>query len=1227
MERSSHHRLRTRDVGTDHPGGSSAAVGNGDDLSALAIPEADASFAPPGQTDETPTIISKNHPVVAENSKPPPRDSLANSLRGRHLAHFELIEPIGVGGMAAVIRALDTQLDRFVALKILPPEMAVEGENVQRFHQEARAAAKLDHENIARVFYCGEDQRLHFIAFEFVEGENLRTILDKRGRLPVGEAVRYLLQIAMGLEHAASRGVVHRDIKPSNIIITPTGKAKLVDMGLARSLEPQNAPQLTQSGMTLGTFDYISPEQALEPRDADSRSDIYSLGCTFYHMLTGRPPVPEGTAAKKLHHHQHVAPLDPRQLYPEIPDEVAMILSKMIAKESRNRYQRPIYLVQHLMQIAQEVGATADLPEGGLVIEAPLPIAARKRPLLFVSLAIIALGLQVFLIGLFSPRENVTPSTPPIAVRPPEKGKGATVKDGSAILKKSTPEKAGPAVITTEADLERVLSESGPDVYASLGGIIDIGENGLTYLGDERRSLTLESHSKVEPATLRFKLPANADVPGLLAGLVIEGGTVTIKNVRFEIEAPSTPRFASAALAVRGAATVKLIRCEFAQKDVPQRPLLKADVPVLPIASVIVENEFGGAESRPAVLLDQCYFYGTGPGGQNGGQVAVAINGPARVDAINCAFKPHGSLFHLRGNSKDFSTLVRLNQCSAFVYNGPAFRFDDEARCVLQVQNSIFSGPGSVDARWDVPHFLFQTKSREPLVRYEGHRNFYHNIWALWNLPSELGYRLVNNMDEFQQQVLLAGGKGDVGSSLKRDAPSIWESPTPLREDSPERAFALRPDVVEARSADLKTALGIEKCAWGDMHQPPYRAKEAIAGLKLGPNQILFDPDASTFFVAFGNAKPGDEILIKQPKGGREVKLGAFRLEKAGTDLTIKPYSKEDRPVLVLDKTSELDAAFFRLQDGRLHFEDLDFVLEPDPLQTNAQTRSLVLLGGSASCTFKNCGITLKPLDAMRPAGRVPLSVASLLNPAQVMKMGPKTARASPEIHFLDCFVRGEGDLLSVPTSRPFNLSVDNSLLALAGSVVDVLSPVKDVPSDSAAAVIKLNRTAVFSSEPVVALRGGKSGKTWYSHRVDEAKDCLFVNLNDRGLIPFLLVESHESRPENLRPLLDWKGGRNGYANYQRYFINVIPGELEPNIRLEQPEWVEYSGEAESNFPLKALIIPAPTMRSLWTATPDLFRSRVELSQELAEFGPNLSADLLLRLPAAVKEPSTPFFP
>src|SRR5438132_9634166 len=152
-------------------------------------------------TDDTPTVISRS-PLATIRSE----EAFANILRGRRLAHFELLGSLGVGGMSAVIRARDTQLDRTVALKILPPDMATDPEVVKRFHQEARAAAKLDHENIARVFFCGEDQGLHFIAFEFVEGANLRAILERHGRLSVAEALQYVLQIATGVAHAATRG-------------------------------------------------------------------------------------------------------------------------------------------------------------------------------------------------------------------------------------------------------------------------------------------------------------------------------------------------------------------------------------------------------------------------------------------------------------------------------------------------------------------------------------------------------------------------------------------------------------------------------------------------------------------------------------------------------------------------------------------------------------------------------------------------------------------------------------------------------------------------------------------------------------------------------------------------------------------------------------------------------------------------------------------------------------
>ena len=252
-------------------------------------------------------------------------DSAVRILHGRilpgdRLGHFELVQYVGGGGMGRVFRAIDTRLARTVALKILSPEQAADRETVLRFQNEAQSAARLDHDNIARVYYVGEDRGLHYIVFEFVEGVNVRDLVETKGPLPLAEAVSYTLQVADALAHAAGRNVVHRDIKPSNLLITPDGQVKLIDMGLARLRETDAAgADLTASGVTLGTFDYISPEQARDPRNADVRSDIYSLGCTFFFMLTGRPPFLGGTMLQKLLQHQGDQPPDVRQFRPELP--------------------------------------------------------------------------------------------------------------------------------------------------------------------------------------------------------------------------------------------------------------------------------------------------------------------------------------------------------------------------------------------------------------------------------------------------------------------------------------------------------------------------------------------------------------------------------------------------------------------------------------------------------------------------------------------------------------------------------------------------------------------------------------------------------------------------------------------------------------------------------------------------------------------------------------------
>jgi serine/threonine-protein kinase len=232
----------------------------------------------------------------------PPRDTppaRMPSVAGIRLGHFEIEERIARGGMGTVFRARDLRLDRLVALKVLSQEQLRDPAAVQRFQNEARAAAKLDHENIARVYFIGEDRGVHFIAFEYVRGTTVREAIAAKGQLTQDEAVNYTLQAAEALRHTDMAGVVHRDIKPSNLIVTPSGRVKLVDLGLARQTDPGQEADLTVTGTTLGTFDYISPEQARDPRNVDVRSDIYSLGCTLFHMLTGRPPYAQGTTRRR----------------------------------------------------------------------------------------------------------------------------------------------------------------------------------------------------------------------------------------------------------------------------------------------------------------------------------------------------------------------------------------------------------------------------------------------------------------------------------------------------------------------------------------------------------------------------------------------------------------------------------------------------------------------------------------------------------------------------------------------------------------------------------------------------------------------------------------------------------------------------------------------------------------------------------------------------------------
>ena len=332
-----------------------------------------------------------------------------NRERGLRIGHFDVEERIGSGGMGAVFRAVDTELSRFVALKVLHPGIATDTLLVARFRNEARSCAQLNHDNVARIFFAGEQDGIHYIAYEFADGINIKELIQQRGKLSPAETVNYAIQATLALNHIAAAGIIHRDIKPSNIIITLSGRIKVVDLGLARRDTTDSIGDITVAGTTLGTFDYIAPEQARDPRMADIRSDIYSLGCTVYHMLTGRPPYPEGTALQKLLDHQGKTPPDPRLVVKDVPVELAAIVQNMMNTDADERYQDPGQLLTDLISLATQMGLRSVPAEGVVWRRVPVRRIRELSGAIFLTGAVLAVCMTA-LIFHFLPGE---PEPPP----------------------------------------------------------------------------------------------------------------------------------------------------------------------------------------------------------------------------------------------------------------------------------------------------------------------------------------------------------------------------------------------------------------------------------------------------------------------------------------------------------------------------------------------------------------------------------------------------------------------------------------------------------------------------------------------------------------------------------------------------------------------------------------------------------------------------------------------
>ncbi len=317
--------------------------------------------------------------MSATNDKPDGTPA-AVDLTGRQLGDFRLLRRLGRGAMAEVYLAEQCRLKRRVAVKVLKPELADDGTYLKRFEREAQAAASLVHANIVQVYEVGRLDNIHYIAQEYVEGKNLREWIDRHGPPDLPHALSIIRQVAAALAKAAEHGVVHRDIKPENIMITPAGEVKVADFGLARVLNEGEKTNLTQTGVTLGTPLYMSPEQ-IEGRPLDHRSDLYSLGVTCYHMLAGSPPFYGETALGVAVQHLKQQPEPLENARGDLPAAVCRMIHKMLAKAPADRYDSAHEILGELRRMQQELSGVdwpEDLP-GWDAVSTGLPADRRNR--------------------------------------------------------------------------------------------------------------------------------------------------------------------------------------------------------------------------------------------------------------------------------------------------------------------------------------------------------------------------------------------------------------------------------------------------------------------------------------------------------------------------------------------------------------------------------------------------------------------------------------------------------------------------------------------------------------------------------------------------------------------------------------------------------------------------------------------------------------------------------
>lgn len=1129
-------------------------------------PESAAGSSFPG-FDEAPTQVKPHAALGFTTGSAPPSEAASTQLLGARLDHFELLDSIGVGGMGRVFRARDTRLDRLVALKVLSPELSNDSEICRRFEQEAKAAARLDDRHFARVFFFGYDKGLRYIAMEYVDGENIRQKIARSGKLSVALAVNIGIQIARGLAHAAACGVVHRDIKPSNIILTPDGTAKLVDMGLARNFFQQSSPssELTQAGVTLGTFDYISPEQALDPRDADVRSDIYSLGCTLYHALTGRPPFSKGSALQKILQHQNDAVPDPRRFTPDLPEPVVSILLKMLAKDPKDRYQHPVELIDDLRAVASLL--EIPLPdEQGQSAPVQLRQGFWERQIAWAApLAILIASVAVYAL---LDRPNWPTVSAPVEPPPPEEDRARPVHAASTTPLRAAPggspvsdDVAGFGVaksVAPDADLWNAMQEAPPGTRLSLVGrryILNGGGNqapALKRLSAKRLRIEPAAESDLVEIVVRPSAWSPAESGGRYL-LSLENSFVEFRRVALVVDPPAAvegaPPTGGAVLRLRGG-TLRLVECALRLHGAGRNA---------PIAAVEIDDSAEGKASE--WLAERSVFVGADE------LVRATATGAANVELVDCA-ADDVSHVPFRFDGVGDATLA-MDHTSIRASTPRMFRVAEIGGLRVQTHACVFATAASNGA------------SSAPLVDVVADGG--------WRDPNDSWYTGLDNLYHGYSQITLqrTGTTAARGFEEARKWGFEENSPRVLRgseaifasaEDHPlgmtsdacreaVRRLALTP---EARGSS-SDPVGVRRTPWGGLYAnglalesaapsvsappPTATATSSPAATAQAPSYVV-DPAAKD---QSGGVYASLRQAVDEAENNATIHLrfnGAIEaggVVVAGKRVALRP-AEGFSPVLALEAVG-MAAEPIRLSAGGA----ISLVGVPVRVDARDSTAGVFELTPGTSLQFADAWIRVNAErgGSAPPVFRVRGSTTS-----------PNGAAAT-RVELSRSIVRTAGTILNAEAPHAWSLSAVDSYL-VTGAAALRLDASRTTSNSAAPAQLRLKRTSASIGGPLFASAGVPPS---FVATVDDS-----VVLG-RSSAP--LLEAHASTADDAASLLRWQGRQNFLAGFAVFLSTTRPNTVDaPPLAVPFGAWAELQNlEEGSHLVGQAGAVPLRTGR------------------------------------------------